>query len=75
MPAAWQVWVASTGHQARLWSSVAPGHDDAIAPLMRPFAITTLDLLGLTGGTAGLRLVDVAAGTGVVAAEAARRRG
>jgi 2-polyprenyl-3-methyl-5-hydroxy-6-metoxy-1,4-benzoquinol methylase len=52
---------------------VAPGYDDAIAPLMRPFAVTTLDLLGVTGETARLRLVDVAAGTGVVAVEAARR--
>jgi ubiquinone/menaquinone biosynthesis C-methylase UbiE len=60
-------------HRPEVWSSVAPGYDDAIAPLMRPFAVTTLDLLGLTGGTARLRLVDVAAGTGVVAVEAARR--
>ena len=52
---------------------MAPGYDDAIAPIMRPYAVTTLDLLGLTGGTAGLRLLDVAAGTGVVAVEAARR--
>ena len=43
------------------------------APIMRPYAVTTLDLLGLTGGTARLRLLDVAAGTGVVAMEAARR--
>jgi len=60
-------------HRPEVWSSVAPGYDDAIAPLMRPFAVATLDLLGLTGGTARLRLVDVAAGTGVVAVEAARR--
>ena len=52
---------------------MALGYDDAIAPIMRPYAITTLDLLGLTGGAARLRLLDVAAGTGVVAIEAARR--
>ena len=52
---------------------MAAGYDDAIAPIMRPFAITTLDLLGLAGGAARLRLLDVAAGTGVVAIEAARR--
>ncbi len=60
-------------HRPEVWSSVAPGYDDAIAPIMRPYAVTTLDLLGLTGGTARLRLLDVAAGTGVVAVEAARR--
>ena len=60
-------------HRPEVWSSVAPGYDDAIAPIMRPYASTTLDLLGLTGGTARLRLLDVAAGTGVVAIEAARR--
>jgi SAM-dependent methyltransferase len=60
-------------HRPETWSSVAPGYDDAIAPIMRPYAITTLDLLGLTGGAARLRLLDVAAGTGVVAVEAARR--
>ncbi len=60
-------------HRPEVWSSVAPGYDDAIAPIMRPYAITTLDLLGLTAGRARLRLLDVAAGTGVVALEAARR--
>ncbi len=60
-------------HRPEVWSSVARGYDDAIAPMMRPYAITTLDLLGLTGGRARLRLLDVAAGTGVVAVEAARR--
>jgi ubiquinone/menaquinone biosynthesis C-methylase UbiE len=60
-------------YRPEVWSSVAAGYDDAIAPIMRPYAATTLDLLGLTGGAARLRLVDVAAGTGVVAAEAARR--
>lgn len=40
---------------------------------MRPYAITTLDLLGLTNGRPRPRLLDVAAGTGEVAAEAARR--
>ena len=52
---------------------MAAGYDDAIAPIMRPYAVTTLDLLGLTGGPPRLRLLDVAAGTGVVAVEAARR--
>ena len=60
-------------HRPEVWSLVAPGYDDAITPIMRPYAITTLDLLGLTGGRARLRLLDVAAGTGVVAIEAARR--
>ena len=40
---------------------------------MRPYAITTLDLVGLTHCTDQVRLLDVAAGTGVVALEAARR--
>jgi SAM-dependent methyltransferase len=61
-------------HRPEVWSGVAAGYDDAIAPIMRPYAITALDLLGLTGGAARLRLLDVAAGTGVVAIEAARRR-
>jgi SAM-dependent methyltransferase len=60
-------------HRPEVWSGVAAGYDDAIAPIMRPYAITTLDLLGLVGGMARLRLLDVAAGTGVVAVEAARR--
>ena len=54
-------------HHPDVWSSVAEGYDDAIAPIMRPYAITTLDLLGLTGDTRRLRMVDVAAGTGMVA--------
>jgi SAM-dependent methyltransferase len=60
-------------HRPEVWSGVAVGYDDAIAPIMRPYAITTLDLLGLAGGAARRRLLDVAAGTGVVAIEAARR--
>ena len=60
-------------HLPEVWSSVASGYDDAIAPIMRPYAITTLDLLGLTGGMGRFRLLDVAAGTGVLAVEAARR--
>jgi SAM-dependent methyltransferase len=60
-------------HRPEVWSGVAAGYDDAIAPIMRPYAITALDLLGLAGGAARLRLLDVAAGTGVVAIEAARR--
>jgi SAM-dependent methyltransferase len=59
-------------HRPEVWSSVAAGYDDAIAPIMRPYAITTLDLLGPAGGAARLRLLDVAAGTGVLAIEAAR---
>ena len=39
-------------HRPEVWSSVAPGHDTVIAPIMRPYAITTLDLLGLAGGPA-----------------------
>jgi magnesium-protoporphyrin O-methyltransferase len=38
----------------------------------RPFAHNTLDLLGV-GDVSGLRLLDVAAGTGVLSVEAARR--
>jgi ubiquinone/menaquinone biosynthesis C-methylase UbiE len=60
-------------HRPEVWSLVAPGYDDAIAPIMRPYAATTLDLLGLNVGTARLRLLDVAAGTGVLAVEAVRR--
>jgi ubiquinone/menaquinone biosynthesis C-methylase UbiE len=60
-------------HRPEVWSSVAPGYDDAIAPIMHPYAISALDLLGLTGGRGRVRLLDVAAGTGVVALEAARR--
>ena len=52
---------------------MAAGYENAIAPIMRLYAITTLDLLGPTGGIAGARLLDVAAGTGVLAGEAARR--
>jgi ubiquinone/menaquinone biosynthesis C-methylase UbiE len=60
-------------HLAEVWSAVAEGYDDAIAPIIAPFAATTLNLLGLIGGDEHRRLVDVAAGTGLVAAEAARR--
>jgi hypothetical protein len=59
-------------HRPEVRSSVASGHDDAIAPITRPYAITTLDLLGLTGGMARFRPLDVAAGTGVVVVEAGR---
>jgi ubiquinone/menaquinone biosynthesis C-methylase UbiE len=40
---------------------------------MRLYAAATLDVLGLTGGAPYPRLLDVAAGTGVVAVEAAAR--
>jgi ubiquinone/menaquinone biosynthesis C-methylase UbiE len=60
-------------HRADVWTAVAPSYDDAIAPIMRPFATTLLALLGLTGDADRPRLLDVAAGTGVVAIEAARR--
>jgi SAM-dependent methyltransferase len=60
-------------HRPEVWSAVAPGYEDAIAPIMRPYAISTLDLLEPTGSMAPPRLLDVAAGTGVVAVEAARR--
>jgi hypothetical protein len=33
-------------HRPEVWSGVAAGYDDAIAPIMRPYAITTLDCLG-----------------------------
>jgi len=60
-------------HQAEVWTTIAPGYDAAIAPVMRPFAASLLDLLGLTAGTGSPMLLDVAAGTGAVALEAARR--
>jgi len=37
-------------HRPEVWSSVAPGYDDAITPIMRPYSITTLYLPGWTGG-------------------------
>jgi ubiquinone/menaquinone biosynthesis C-methylase UbiE len=58
-------------HRPEVWSEAAASYDDAIAPIIRPYAVTTLDLL--IGSMVGLRLLDVAAGTGVVAVEAARR--
>jgi 2-polyprenyl-3-methyl-5-hydroxy-6-metoxy-1,4-benzoquinol methylase len=61
-------------HRPETWSSVAAaGYDDGIAPIMRAFALTLLDRVGATGHGSRLRLLDVAAGTGAVAAEAARR--
>jgi SAM-dependent methyltransferase len=61
------------GHQqAGQWSDGAAEYEAAVAPLTRPFAHNTLDLLGV-GDVPGLRLLDVAAGTGVVSVEAARR--
>jgi SAM-dependent methyltransferase len=61
------------GHQqSGQWSDGADEYDAAVAPLTRPFAHNTLDLLGV-GEVSGLRLLDVAAGTGVLSVEAARR--
>jgi SAM-dependent methyltransferase len=61
-------------HRPKVWSGVAAGYETSVMPIMQPFAVTTLDLLGLTSATTALvRLLDVVAGTGVVAAEAARR--
>ena len=60
-------------HDPEVWTAVARGYDDAIAPTMRPFAATMLDLLGMIGAVGHPRLLDVAAGTGVAALEAARR--
>jgi ubiquinone/menaquinone biosynthesis C-methylase UbiE len=57
-------------HSADVWTAVAPSYDNAIAPIMRPFAATLLDLLGLTGDADRPRLLDVAACTGAVAIEA-----
>jgi ubiquinone/menaquinone biosynthesis C-methylase UbiE len=68
--------VGSSGdelHRADVWTAVARSYDDMIAPTMRPFAATLLDLLGLTGDADRPKLLDVAAGTGVVSIEAARR--
>jgi hypothetical protein len=29
-------------HRPEVWSRAATGYDDAIAPIMRPYAVTTL---------------------------------
>ena len=56
-----------------MWTAVAPSYDAAIAPIMQPYAATMLDLLDLTRDAGQPKLLDVAAGTGVVAIEAAQR--
>lgn len=60
-------------HQAQVWTAIAPGYDAAIAPVMRPYAATLLDLLELTAARGSPTLLDVAACTGVVAIDASRR--
>ena len=60
-------------HEAATWTAAAAGYAQSVEPLTRPFAGPTLDLVGLAPGNHGTRLLDVAAGTGVVALEAARR--
>jgi SAM-dependent methyltransferase len=56
-----------------MWTAAAAGYAESIELLTRPFAGPLLDVLGLAAGDQGTRLLDVAAGTGVVALEAARR--
>ena len=64
---------SSALHEAATWTAAAAGYAESVEPLTRPFAGPTLDLLGLSSGDDGTRLLDVATGTGVVALEAARR--
>ena len=64
-------WSVDDLHRAEVWTAVAPSYDAAIAPIMQPYAATMLDLLGLTRDAGRPKLLDVAAGTGVVAIEAA----
>ena len=66
-------WSVDDLHRAEVWTAVAPSYDAAIAPIMQPYAATMLDLLDLTRDAGRPKLLDVAAGTGVVAIEAARR--
>jgi SAM-dependent methyltransferase len=55
------------------WGVGARSYDRAMVPLTGPFAASLLDELGVQAGSPGLRLLDVAAGTGALALEAARR--
>jgi SAM-dependent methyltransferase len=55
------------------WGVGARSYDAAMAPLTAPFAASMLDDLGVFPGAAAVRLLDVAAGTGALALEAARR--
>lgn len=55
------------------WSAGAAGYEESITPLTRLYAATCLDLLGVTQDAPVLRLLDVAAGTGALSVEAARR--
>lgn len=72
-----QYWPVDGGRplhqQPEPWTDAADAYDETIAPLTRPFADPTLNLLGLNHGSGPIRLLDVAAGTGVLSLEAARR--
>ena len=52
------------------WSALAEAYDDGVAGFTAKFARDGADLAGITDGT---RVLDVAAGTGAFAFEAARR--
>ena len=55
------------------WGVGARSYDRAMVPLTGPFAASLLDELGVRAGSGGVRLLDVASGTGALALEAARR--
>src|SRR5689334_22793195 len=59
-------WSVADLHRAEVWTAVAPSYDAAIAPIMKPYAATMLDLLGVTRDAGRPKLLDVAAGTGVM---------
>lgn len=52
------------------WSDVARAYDDIITPRFAPYSVAALDAVGLRPGE---RVLDVAAGTGALALEAARQ--
>jgi ubiquinone/menaquinone biosynthesis C-methylase UbiE len=59
-------------HRPEVWRAVAPGYDDWVTPIM-PLRADNPQFVGPEPRHAGCRLLDVAAGTGVVAVEPARR--
>jgi len=54
---------------AEAWDGVAAGYDEVVTPMILPLAEEALDRVGLRPG---LRLLDVAAGTGALSIPAAR---
>ena len=59
--------------QPEAWGVGARSYDAAMVPLTSLFAASMLDELGVLPGATGIRLLDVAAGTGALALEAVRR--